>query len=137
MYCLALVIRNPERVVLGRNHRGWEMLGGHLEPGENVEQALRREAIEEGGFHISHSRLFGYRKVIAQTPTINDPYGGHYPRVAYIPHYIATTDRLLTDPSGEEIVEARIFSTEPLPGLEESQAIIAVAGLRAFRLQQP
>ncbi len=137
VFCLAVVTKNPERIVLARNQRGWEMLGGHLEPGENLEQAARREALEEGGFYISRFRPFGYRKVIAQTPIVNDHHGGYYPPVGYIPHYVATTSQELVDPSGEEILEARVFSTESLPELEDSQAAIALAGLQAFRLRQP
>lgn len=137
VFCLAVVTKNPERIVLARNQRGWEMLGGHLEPGESLEQATRREALEEGGFYISRFRPFGYRKVIAQTPIVNDHHEGYYPQVGYIPHYIATTSQELISPSGEEILDARVFNTESLPELEDSQATIALAGLQAFRLRQP
>ena len=136
VFCLAVLTKNPERIVLARNKRGWEMLGGHIEPGEDLEQAARREALEEGGFYVSRLRPFGYRKVIARAPIVNDHHGGYYPPVGYIPHYIATTDRELVDPSGEEILESRVFNAESLPEMDGFQTAIALAGLKAFRRQQ-
>ncbi len=136
VFCLAVLTKNPERVVLARNKRGWEMLGGHLEPGEDLEQAAHREALEEGGFYVSRLRPFGYRKVIACAPIVNDHHGGYYPPVGYIPHYIATTNRELVSPSGKEILEARVFRTESFPDeFDESQVVIAMAGLKVFRHQ--
>ncbi|MFC4149359.1 NUDIX hydrolase [Micromonospora mangrovi] len=32
----------------------WDIVGGHLEPGEDVEDALRREVAEETGWSVSH-----------------------------------------------------------------------------------
>ncbi|GIF69792.1 hypothetical protein Ais01nite_78270 [Asanoa ishikariensis] len=31
----------------------WDIVGGHLEPGESVEEALYREVTEETGWHVS------------------------------------------------------------------------------------
>ena len=31
----------------------WDVVGGHLEPGETVDEALRREAYEETGWEVS------------------------------------------------------------------------------------
>jgi 8-oxo-dGTP diphosphatase len=32
----------------------WDIVGGHLDPGESVEDALRREVREETGWQVSH-----------------------------------------------------------------------------------
>jgi 8-oxo-dGTP diphosphatase len=37
----------------------WDLPGGKLDPGENLEQALLREAIEETGLTISLTRVLG------------------------------------------------------------------------------
>ena len=39
--------------------RGWEIPGGHLEPGESPEQALVREVLEETGLEVS---IVGWNK---------------------------------------------------------------------------
>lgn len=43
--------RSPERRLFPNT---WDIAGGHLEPGEQVEDALRREVHEETGWTVSH-----------------------------------------------------------------------------------
>ncbi|MGW5667967.1 NUDIX hydrolase [Micromonospora sp. NPDC003776] len=43
--------RSPERRLFPNC---WDIVGGHLEPGESVEDALRREVAEETGWSVSH-----------------------------------------------------------------------------------
>jgi|GEM_PF-571352 len=132
VFCLALTSDEPLRVVLTRNHRGWELLGGHLEPGESLEQALHREALEEGGFCVSSAQLFGYRAVTNLRPVANDHHGGSYPPLACIPYFVATTDQPLVPPSGEEIFEAATFDLTSLPPMDASALSIIKAGLDSF-----
>ncbi len=55
-----LMVRNPKR-------GGWEMPGGHVEPGETSEQAAVREFMEESGYRIEvvAGRDIGYCDVFA------------------------------------------------------------------------
>ena len=48
-----LLIRSPDP------HRGWEFLGGQVEEGENLLQALQREIKEESGVNASIGSLVG------------------------------------------------------------------------------
>ncbi|WDZ85900.1 NUDIX hydrolase [Micromonospora cathayae] len=43
--------RSPQRRLFPNT---WDIAGGHLEPGEEVEDALRREVAEETGWTVSH-----------------------------------------------------------------------------------
>ncbi len=56
----ALIVAPDGRIFFQRRspHRRlfpncWDIVGGHLEPGESVEEALRREVTEETGWHVS------------------------------------------------------------------------------------
>ena len=46
-------------VLLTKNQRGWDIPGGHIEPGETPAAALRRELLEECGFTIASYTLCG------------------------------------------------------------------------------
>lgn len=109
-FCIAL---RGDKIVLMRAKRGWGMLGGHIEEGESVIDALRREALEEGGFIIETYRLCGYRKIIATTPSPHPTPGRSYPfPISHIPFYLATTTRPLVAATGEEVLETAEFSID-------------------------
>jgi 8-oxo-dGTP pyrophosphatase MutT (NUDIX family) len=72
IYVGAVLIRDEDRrdasplVLLGRREAGrafypgvWDVLGGHLEPGETSEQALARELREEVGVTPTAWRYLG------------------------------------------------------------------------------
>ena len=58
---VCLVTTDPDgRVLLIRTTRaGWELPGGRVEPGEDLLQAARREALEESGCRVEVGRLTG------------------------------------------------------------------------------
>lgn len=57
----ALIVDHDDRIFFQRRspHRRlfpdcWDIVGGHLEPGEEIEEALRREITEETGWFLSN-----------------------------------------------------------------------------------
>lgn len=58
-----LIIKTPYGIIMGhtpnepRNINGWDLIKGHIETGENVKEAVAREAKEECGLDIDKSRL--------------------------------------------------------------------------------
>ena len=70
----ALVLDDDGRVFVQRRSPDrrlfpncWDVVGGHIEPGESVEDALRREVNEETGWQLSHgekSRLYIARALL-------------------------------------------------------------------------
>jgi 8-oxo-dGTP diphosphatase len=56
--------------------RGWDLVGGHIEPGESPEEAVRREAYEETGARLEALHLLGYQHLQLLGPR---PTGHRYP----------------------------------------------------------
>lgn len=82
-----------EDILLTRNPRGLDIIGGHVEKGESVEDALRREAMEEGYIELRSAHLIGYIQVdnsvnpnAANLPYPLYGYQAFYVTDDYIPH---------------------------------------------------
>jgi len=120
------------KIVLACSERGWGMLGGHIEDGETLDAALRREALEEGGFTIKNYALFAVRKITATVQTSQRP-GKKYPfPVSYMAYYWATTDQPLRPPTGEEILESASFTLNEISRLTTPDQPVIETGWRAY-----
>jgi 8-oxo-dGTP pyrophosphatase MutT (NUDIX family) len=63
-----LVAFDGDQVLAVRNERGWDLPGGHIEPGESAVEALRRETSEEAGATFERAHLF---VVVSSTESAN------------------------------------------------------------------
>lgn len=65
---LALAFQGQRILMTNLNARGWDIPGGHLEPGETPEVALHREVWEETGVRLAHVRPFIYQRITLRAP---------------------------------------------------------------------
>ena len=123
---IVLVERDDGRVLLARNanfsENFYSCLAGFVEPGETLEEAVRREVREEVGIEVGDLRYFG-----------SQPWP--------FPHslMIGFTARLASGelrPDGLEITEAGWFSPSELPHLP-GEISIARALIEAWRAPSP
>jgi NAD+ diphosphatase len=98
-----------ERCLLGRGHRRpgarFSCLAGFMEPGETLEEAVRREVLEESGIHIGRVRY------LASQPW---PFPSSL-MMGFLGE--ALTEEITIDP--EEIAEARWFERDEVRAMVE------------------
>jgi len=100
-----MVVESGDKVLLGRSVREprypdglYSCLAGYIEPGESVEEAVRREVFEESGIEVGRVRYHS-----------SQPWP--FPSTLMIGCFAeAVTDRIRIDP--EEVEEARWFNRE-------------------------
>jgi len=135
VFCLA--ITDDRKIVLARSKRGWGLLGGHIEDGETLDDALTRESQEEGGFTPSSPRVFAHRKATAKSPIINQDRARMYPfPESYIVYYWSTTDSPIVQPTGSEIIETSSFSLEDTLSLNTRDQLLIESGYETYLKQQ-
>jgi 8-oxo-dGTP pyrophosphatase MutT (NUDIX family) len=126
------VAKYGDGIVLARAKRGWGMLGGHIERGESLEEALLRELAEEAGYTPDSYRIFGHRRLISPAPVPHGQRDGEfypYPE-SNIVYFIAESSQRPTGHTESDILESRIFTPEELDSLETSDHEVITMALR-------
>jgi 8-oxo-dGTP pyrophosphatase MutT (NUDIX family) len=126
-------------IVLVTTTRGYlELLGGHREDGETIEQTLDRESHEEGGVIVKERISFGYREVTNQSEIVNKATGKPYPRIGFIPLFVGAGQVDLGAPLPEDVVARTIVPFEELKNLNMETmpdlAILQIALRHAVKL---
>jgi nucleoside triphosphatase len=79
-----LIVAPSNQLLLIKSHKSsdrWTVPGGHIEFGERVEDAVRREAREETGLEVHPTRLLIVQDLISPNPYHE---GGHFVCLYYL-----------------------------------------------------
>ncbi|HEU5380429.1 MAG TPA: NUDIX domain-containing protein [Ktedonobacteraceae bacterium] len=90
--------------------RGWDIVGGHIEPGELPEETARREAYEEAGAKLGPLHLLGHQHLHLSGPrpaSSRYPYPDSY-QVFYWSHIESLDEFIAT----EEAQERGLFAPD-------------------------
>lgn len=103
------------KIFLAQNARGWDLPGWHIEQGESIIEALKREVWEEAGTDISGDiKLWWYKEYTSKKPEPNRD-GWFYPLLSHILYFIVHSNGYVYTPHGEEIIASETFT--PLDSL--------------------
>lgn len=94
--------------------RGWDIIGGHIEPGETQEEAARREAYEEAAARLGPLHMLGYQRLQVSGP--KPAFYSHPYPLSYQLFYWASIEALDDFTPTEEALERGLFA--PAEALE-------------------
>lgn len=123
------VIREKKNALLLTNlhDRGWDIPGGHLEPGETPIEAMERELFEETGVRIASPEVLGYEWIrLYRKP---EDYKYPYPD-SYMAFYCAKIARMDDFQSTAEAKGRGFFKPEEatrIPWVQAHRAFYAEA----------
>lgn len=116
------VVTYKQQLLLVQNkHRDWELPGGHIDEGEELEKALMREALEESGAVIEDLTMFGYKVVLPSFPIPHrDKPGQSYPFPrSYVPYFYTNVDEVLNTELAPDIKDRKLV------GFAEAKRMLA------------
>lgn len=109
-FCIAF---KDGKIALTRHHRGWDIPGGHREPGETIEAGARRELFEETGLEVGPLLQIGVSRVDMTTQQERD--GRPYPfPTSFGLWYTAAVTTEKTIPAGSESKEVGFFTPDDI-----------------------
>lgn len=113
---LGFIFEKDQLLLSCLSHRGWDLPGGHLEPNETPEEALRREVLEETGADVCDLHVLGYEKILIHAPK-PDRYRYPYP-VSYQVFYYGRVGELHPFQPTTEALKRGLFEPNAAGDLE-------------------
>jgi len=109
------IVQYGDSFVFTENHRWIEIPGWHKEPGESIEEALKREIEEETWATIqSEYIVIWYTKVHNKVKRPRRDGNGYYPfPYAYMAHFLTKVEKLW-EPYGEETLWRHIVHKDEI-----------------------
>lgn len=108
-----VVTHESKVAVVKHARRGWELPGGHLEPGEDVLIGLQREVLEEAGLVISDGKYFGYKHIAPPAPIPHRSGFGFYPFPdSFVPYFVSEVNEVLAIPLSDDVVAITLVSPD-------------------------
>lgn len=119
------IVENKGKIVLTKTKRNeWEPLGGHIEEGESIEDAMKRECLEEGGVKITNYIRIGFSEALNTEDILDDDGNIKYPKGStYIPLYVASSEEKTYKPTGIEVEKAGFFSPSEVEKMKRNSNI--------------
>ena len=109
-FALAFDGENVLLTFVDRPGRGWEVPGGHVEPGESVREAIHRKVMEEAGAEIELLGCIGHDRY---DDLAKERRSSHYPfPTSYMVFYAARVMTLQPFSPSEECTDRRLFTPE-------------------------
>jgi 8-oxo-dGTP pyrophosphatase MutT (NUDIX family) len=111
---------DENQIVIANNvRRGYEIPGGHIEPGEMAIDAARRECLEETGFELRHIIPIGYLKMTSEGEV---PEGWKYPHpISYQQFFVGITGKQHSYEENDECLLPVIIDTTELEDLSDQR----------------
>jgi 8-oxo-dGTP pyrophosphatase MutT (NUDIX family) len=107
-----------------------EPLGGHLEPGESIDDALKRECLEEGGIELKRWKYFGYYEVVLKDDAPSE-YKVKYPKLGYLLFFLAHGTKSMK-PYGNDVKNPQVLSVAQLLKTKEITHKMLLEGIRLY-----
>jgi len=121
--CIIVRITRGEQILLARGSyfptNVWALIAGFIELGENCEEAIQREVMEEVGISIDNIRYWGSQSWPVPTSSLMLGFTAEY-----------KSGEIKVD--NEEIVEAGFFTKETIPGKPPTHFSIASQMIEEF-----